>query len=111
MDRLDSVFRALADPTRRAILSELARREATVGELARPFDISLMAVSKHIRTLEGAGLVKRTREGRTTTCSLVPGAFDRAKAWMEQHQVFWSERVNRLDALLRSERAGLEGDE
>lgn len=105
-DALDVVFRALSDPTRRAILSRLTREEATVGELAEPFDVSLAAVSKHLKVLEDAGLVRRDREGRTTRCAAIPGAMLPAKAWIDEHRVFWRERLDRLGELLATQDAG-----
>lgn len=86
---LDQTFAALADPTRRAIVRRLARGEATVGELAGPFDMSLPAVSKHLKVLEGAGLVARRREGRLHHLRLVPRPLEAASRWIEdQHR--WS---------------------
>ena len=95
---LDQVFSAVADPTRRAILGMLARRPATVTEIARPFPVSLNAISKHIKTLERAGLVKREVVGREHHCRLEPRPLRRATAWLEHHQAFWEAR---LDALKR----------
>jgi len=96
--RLDRTFTALADPTRRAILRRLARGDATVGELARPFRVSRPAVSKHLRVLERAGLVRRTREGRVSRCALNAAALREAAEWVEWYRVFWE---GRLDALAR----------
>jgi DNA-binding transcriptional ArsR family regulator len=96
MRRLDLTFGALADPTRRAILGRLARGDATVGELARPFRVSRPAVSKHLRVLERAGLVRRSREGRISRCALDAAAMREAAAWVERYRGFWS---GRLDAL------------
>lgn len=98
---LDLTFHALSDSTRRAILARLAQGEATVGELAEPFDITLSAVSKHIDVLERAELVDRHREGRTTRCSARPGALEDARAWIVRHQTFWNERLDALERTLR----------
>ncbi len=94
--RLDHTFGALADPIRRAILSRLARGDATVGELARPFRVSRPAISKHLRVLERAGLVRRGREGRVSRCELNAVAMREAAAWVERYRAFWG---GRLDAL------------
>ncbi len=96
--RLDRTFAALADPTRRAILVHLARGDATVGDLARPFRVSRPAISKHLRVLEGARLVRRTREGRMSRCALDAAAMREAAEWIERYRAFWS---GRLDALKR----------
>ena len=85
---LDHVFQALSDPTRRAMLGALAGGERSVGELAAPFDISLAAASKHIRTLERAGLVRREVRGRTHHCSLDPAPLAEAEAWLRSHASF-----------------------
>ena len=100
---LDSVFQALGDPTRRAMLAGLASRERTVGELAAPFSMSLAAASKHIKVLERAGLVSRTVRGRTHICRLEPEPLCSADAWLRRYERFWSERLDALDALLRTE--------
>lgn len=96
--QLDSVFGALSDATRRAILEELAHGERTVGELARPFEISRPAISKHLRVLERAGLVHRRPEGRISRCALDASPLRRAADWVEPYRDFWEER---LDALAR----------
>jgi DNA-binding transcriptional ArsR family regulator len=100
---LDMAFAALADPTRRAILARLALGEASVGELAAPFAMSLPGVSKHLRVLEGAGLIVRRREGRVHRCRLDPAPMRRAQAWISQCRRFWE---GRLDALARHLEAG-----
>ena len=97
--RLDATFHALADPTRRAILARLADGEATVGELAAPFDISRPAVSKHLRVLERAGLVDRTREGRTTRCALDARPMSEAADWVETYRAFWEVQLAGLARL------------
>jgi DNA-binding transcriptional ArsR family regulator len=99
---LDDTFSALADPTRRAIVARLARGEATVSELARPCDISLPAGSKHVRVLEGAGLLQRRREGRTHWCSLAAQPMRDAADWIGRYRGFWEERLDALDSYLGS---------
>ncbi len=98
---LDRVFRALADPTRRRMLRSLASKERTVGELAEPFRMSLAAVSKHIKVLEEAGLVRRTVQGRTHYCRLNPRPLSTAHEWLSFYERFWNERLDALEALLR----------
>ena|SRR5215470_5153419 len=101
MSQLDHTFFALADPTRRAILARLALGEATVGELAEPFDISLPAISKHLRVLEGAALISRQRRAQQRVCRLRPEALRTAGDWIEQNRRLWEERFDRLDAYLK----------
>jgi DNA-binding transcriptional ArsR family regulator len=96
---LDSVFHALADPTRRAMLASLAQGEHTVSELAEPFRMSLAAASKHVKTLERAGLVRRTVQGRTHVCRLDPGPLAEAHEWLRFYERFWSQRLDALAAL------------
>lgn len=96
--RLDRVFHALSDRTRRAMLARLARGPARVGDLARPFAISRPAVSKHIKVLEGAGLMVRAVEGRSHHCSLEPAALADIEAWLAFYRGFWN---GTLDALAR----------
>lgn len=95
---LDATFSALADPTRRAILEQLGRRPTTVSELARPFDISLPAISKHLRVLEHAGLIRRERAGRQHICHLAADPMRQAQAWLERYREFWEERLDALQA-------------
>jgi DNA-binding transcriptional ArsR family regulator len=97
-DRLDQTFAALADPTRRAILARLAEGESTVGDLARPFEISRPAISKHLRVLERAGLVRRARDGRLSRCGLDASPMRDAAEWVEEYRQFWE---SQLDALAR----------
>lgn len=99
-EHLDSVFHALADPTRRAMLHSLARGEQTVTELAGPFRMSLAAASKHVKTLERAGLVRRTVQGRTHVCRLDPEPLAEAHGWLRFYERFWNERLDALAALL-----------
>ena len=100
---LDHTLVALADPTRRAILQQLSTGETRVTDLARPFAISLNSVSKHIRILERAGLVRRRRSGREHFLSFTPAPLDEAAAWIEKHRTLWSARLQALDAMLRAE--------
>jgi DNA-binding transcriptional ArsR family regulator len=100
---LDQTLLALADPTRRAILHRLSAGEARVTELARPFAISLNAVSKHIRLLERARLVRRRRVGREHLLSLNPEPLDTAATWMAEQRAAWTARLEALDALLTAE--------
>lgn len=101
---LDSVFTALGDPTRRAILSRLRKSSATVTEVAEPFDMSLNAVSKHLKVLEGAGLIERKRIGREHHLSLNAEPLGRATRWLVDYQEFWESRIDKLDALLRAKK-------
>lgn len=101
---LDSIFHALADPTRRAIIGALSRGPLTVGEIARPFDISLPAVSKHLKVLEGARLVEREVRGREHHCRLSPETLASAHDWLSFYTGFWQERLDALDALLDESR-------
>lgn len=98
---LDTTFTALADPTRRAILERLARGEATVSELAAPFDLSQQAVSKHLAYLERAQLLAKRREGRQHFCALHPAAFADVVSWITKTRVFWNDSLDRLEALAR----------
>lgn len=102
-DRLDAVFRALADPTRRAMVRNLARQPRSVGELAEPFEISLAAASKHIKVLEGAGLVQRDVQGRTHVCRLDARPLHAGMEWMRHYEQFWNQRLDALEELLRAE--------
>ena len=100
---LDGVFAALSDPTRRLILERLTRGEATVGELAEPHEMTVQAVSKHVRKLEAAGLIRRRREGREVHCRIEVEPMKRAVSWMEEQRRFWEVRLDRLDALLKEQ--------
>ena len=100
-DRLDLTLAALADPTRRAILARLAAGEATVTELAEPFDMSLPAVSRHLKVLERAGLITRGREAQWRPCRLEPEPLKEVNEWLEQYRRFWDESFDRLDAYLK----------
>jgi DNA-binding transcriptional ArsR family regulator len=98
---LDATFGALADPTRRAILERLAQGEALVTELARPFDMTLPAVSKHLGVLERAGLVVRHRDGRVRRCRFLPGPMAGAASWIEMYREFWEGRLDQLARYLK----------
>ncbi len=98
--RLDHVFAALADPTRRAIVGRLCLGEASVGELAEPFEIGLPTLLKHIRVLERGGLVSSRKSGRVRTCSLAPGTLEGADRWLRAHIAAWEGRLDRLEAHL-----------
>jgi DNA-binding transcriptional ArsR family regulator len=100
-DRLSVIFAALADPTRRAILARLADGDATVTELAEPFSISLPAISRHLKVLEEAGLIARSRNAQWRSSSLRAEPLREATAWMERYRQFWDVNLDRLDAHLR----------
>ncbi|MEE2691254.1 MAG: metalloregulator ArsR/SmtB family transcription factor [Pseudomonadota bacterium] len=100
-DPLSQTFAALADPTRRAILARLALGETTVSELAEPFDISLPAVSKHLRVLERAGLISQTRDAQWRPCKLEPAALRSIDEWLEEYRRLWEERLDRLEEYLK----------
>lgn len=99
-DPLSTTFQALADPTRRAILARLALGEASVSDLAQPFEISLPAVSRHLKVLEQAGLVSRTREAQWRPCQLNAGPLKDAAGWIEHYRRFWDGSFDRMDAYL-----------
>lgn len=98
--RLDATFAALADPTRRAILARLAKSEATVNELVEPFELAQPTISKHLKVLERAGLISRSRDGQTRPCRLAPGPLREATAWIERYRELWEERFAALDDVL-----------
>jgi DNA-binding transcriptional ArsR family regulator len=101
---LDAVYAAISHPVRREVLERLRPRAATVTELAEPFKMSLAAVSKHIRVLEDAGLVRRTVRGREHHLSLEPSALVSAAGWLEKYRTFWEDGLDRLDQKLRRDR-------
>src|SRR6476646_7209921 len=103
--KLDAVFHALGDATRRRMLHELAKGERSVGQLAAPFAISLAAASKHIKALENAGLIRREVRGRTHLCRLDPGPLASANSWLDHYERFWTGRLDVLERLLREEDA------
>jgi DNA-binding transcriptional ArsR family regulator len=100
-DQLSKVFAALADPTRRDMVTRLAVGDATVNELAEPYDVTVQAVSKHLKVLEDAGLVSRTRDAQRRPCHLEAQVFDLMTAWIERYRRTAEERYQRLDALLQ----------
>ena len=100
-DRLSSTFSALSDPTRRAILARLSLGEASVSELAKPFEMSLPAISKHLKVLERAGLISRGRDAQMRPCRIAPGALKEAADWIEHYRRFWDQSFDRLDDYLR----------
>ena len=106
--RLDAVFGALADPTRRAIVERLVEGEATVTELAEPFDISLPAISRHLRVLAEAGLIGRRKDGRLHHCHLVEDPLRDAIGWIVHYGAFWEERLDSLEALFPRSMQGTE---
>ncbi len=100
-DHLSSTFAALADPTRRAILARLCSGEKSVMELAQPFEMSLPAISKHLKVLERAGLIARSREAQWRPCRLDAKRLKEASDWLERYRRFWEESLDRLDEYLR----------
>jgi DNA-binding transcriptional ArsR family regulator len=100
-DRLDTTFAALADPTRRAILARLALGETSVTELAEPFEMSMPAISKHLKVLERAGLIARGREAQWRPCRLEAGPLKDASDWLEHYRRFWEQSFDRLEDYLR----------
>ena len=100
-DRLSATFAALADPTRRAIIARLALGETSVSELAEPFEMSLPAVSKHLKVLERAGLITRSREAQWRPCRIEPAALKDVDDWLDRYRRFWDERLDRLDDYLQ----------
>ena len=100
-DRLSVIFSALADPTRRAILARLSEGDATVSELAEPFSISLPAISRHLKVLEAAGLISRSRSAQWRSSSLEAEPLREATEWMERYRQFWDANLDRLDAHLK----------
>lgn len=99
-ERLDVAFAALADPTRRAILTTLSRGDATVSELAAPFSMTLPAISKHLKVLEASGLISRSRNAQFRPCHLERAALDDVGDWIEEHRRLWTERFDKLDVRL-----------
>jgi len=100
--QLDTVFHALADPTRRGMLASLALGERSIGELGQPYAISFAGASKHVKVLEGAGLVARRKSGRKQICSLRAEPLAQAERWLRQWEKFWTVRLDRLQALVES---------
>jgi len=106
-DALDLTFAALADPTRRAMLARLAKGAASISDLGRPFlkKMSLPAITKHVKVLEKAGLITKTREAQWRPCTLNPDALRNVDDWMEQYRALWEEQFDRLDAYLKTVQA------
>jgi DNA-binding transcriptional ArsR family regulator len=104
-DHLSTTFAALADPTRRAILARLALGETSVTELAEPFDMSLPAISKHLKVLEHAGLISRGREAQWRPCRIAPASLKQVDGWLRNFRRFWDENFNRLDDYLQELKA------
>jgi DNA-binding transcriptional ArsR family regulator len=100
-DRLSNTFSALADPTRRAILARLARGETSVNELAKPFKMSLPAISKHLKVLEDSGLIARRRDAQKRPCRLEARRLKDAAGWLERYRIFWEQSLDRLDDYLK----------
>ena len=100
-DHLSVTFAALADPTRRAILARLAQGEASVTELAKPFDLSLPGISKHLKVLQRAGLITQSRNAQWRPCRLEPARLREASDWVGEYKQFWDERYQRLDTVLQ----------
>jgi DNA-binding transcriptional ArsR family regulator len=105
-DRLSATFAALADPTRRAILAQLARGEASVNELGAPFSISQPAISKHLKVLEQAGLISRRRKAQSRPCRLETAPLRDLAGWLEDYRRFWDQSFDRLDAYLKELQKG-----
>ena len=106
---LNRTFAALADPTRRALLRQLAKGAAPMGELAEPFGMSWPAITKHVKTLERAKLVRREQDGRVHRMHLVAAPMRSARAWLDDYEAFWQQRFDRLDALLKQDDARAKG--
>ncbi len=106
-EKLDRTFAALAHPTRRAILTRLATEgSASVSDLAEPFEVSLMAISKHLKVMAEAGLIRREKDGRVRRCSFDPGSIEAASDWIETHRTFWTQQMDSLAAFLEGPGTG-----
>ncbi len=105
VERLDATFHALADPTRRGMLATLALGEKSIGELAEPFAMSFAGASKHVKVLEGAGLIARRKVGRTQLCTLKAEPLGEADRWLRQWEQFWTLRLDQLEALIAEDKA------
>jgi DNA-binding transcriptional ArsR family regulator len=105
VERLDATFHALSDPTRRGMLASLALGEKSVGALAEPFAMSFAGAAKHVKVLEGAGLIARRKVGRLQLCSLKAERLGEADRWLRQWESFWNLRLDRLEALIAEEKA------
>jgi len=102
--QLNTVFHALGDATRRGMLADLSLGEKSIGELARPFEMSFAGASKHVKVLEDAGLISRRKSGRTHFCSLRPEPLAEANRWLKQWEHFWTVRLDRLQSLIESDK-------
>ncbi len=102
-NQLDTTFRALADPTRRGMLANLALGEKSIGELGRPFQMSFAGASKHVKVLEGAGLIERRRSGRKQICTLKTEPLEQADLWLGQWEKLWTDRLDRLQTILEAQ--------
>ena len=110
-EKLDLTFAALAHPTRRAILTRLATEgSASVSDLAEPFDVSLMAISKHLKVMGEAGLIRREKDGRVCRCTFDPGSIEIASGWIEAHRKYWTQQLDSLAAFLEGPRTGGGGE-
>jgi DNA-binding transcriptional ArsR family regulator len=109
MDHLSATFAALADPTRRAILARLASGQCSVTELAEPFDMSMPAISKHLKVLERAGLIARGREAQSRPCRLEARPLEEVAEWVESYRTFWEESLDRLEMRAPAALVGSEG--
>jgi DNA-binding transcriptional ArsR family regulator len=103
-NRLDTTFQALADPTRRGMLANLALGEKSIGELGEPFHMTFAGASKHVKVLENAGLIRRRKEGRKQICSLEARPLEEAERWLRQWEKFWTVRLDRLEALIEQDK-------
>jgi DNA-binding transcriptional ArsR family regulator len=101
--KLDGIFHALSDPTRRSMLRSLASGQQNIGQLAAPFQMSFAAASKHVRVLESAGLLRRKIEGRSHVCEIEPAPLAAANEWIRYYEKFWTTRLQKLDNLLQSQ--------
>jgi DNA-binding transcriptional ArsR family regulator len=101
--RLDATFHALSDPTRRGMLAHLSRGEKSIGELAEPFAMTFAGAAKHVKVLEGAGLVARRKVGRSYICALKPDPLAEAEQWLKQWETFWTARLDALEALIAAD--------
>jgi DNA-binding transcriptional ArsR family regulator len=107
---LDQVFRVLADPTRRAIIDQLSRGQASVSDIARPLDMSLAAVVQHIQLLEESGVIRTQKIGRVRTCRIEPQALGQVEQWVAERRAMWEQHFDRLGALLEEQKATPEND-
>ena len=103
-NRLDTTFHALSDPTRRGMLASLALGEKSIGELGEPFAMSFAGAAKHVKVLEGAGLIERRKAGRKQICTLRPEPLAEAEGWLKQWEEFWTVRLDRLQAIIDSDK-------